>query len=226
MFKLHSKFKPTGDQPKAIEKITSNFLNNEKNQVLLGVTGSGKTFTMANVIQNIQKPTLVMAPNKTLAAQLYEEMKDFFPENAVEYFVSYYDYTSQKRTFQKQILSLKKESSINEYIDRLRHSATRSLLDRRDVIVVASVSCIYGIGSRETYGEMVLNLKVGDESPIHELAKKFTELQYKRNDYATARGMFSIKGDTVDIFPVHYEGTLWRISFFGDDIESIMKLML
>jgi len=224
MFKLHSKFKPTGDQPKAIEKITSNFLNNEKNQVLLGVTGSGKTFTMANVIQNIQKPTLVMAPNKTLAAQLYEEMKDFFPENAVEYFVSYYDYYQPEAYIPKTDTFIEKESSINEYIDRLRHSATRSLLDRRDVIVVASVSCIYGIGSRETYGEMVLNLKVGDESPIHELAKKFTELQYKRNDYATARGMFSIKGDTVDIFPVHYEGTLWRISFFGDDIESIYEI--
>ncbi|USO02038.1 MAG: excinuclease ABC subunit UvrB [Alphaproteobacteria bacterium] len=224
MFKLHSKFQPTGDQPRAIQTLTEGFTQGERNQVLLGVTGSGKTFTMANVIQNVQKPTLVMAPNKTLAAQLFEEMKDFFPENAVEYFVSYYDYYQPEAYIPRTDTYIEKESSINEYIDRLRHSATRSLIERRDVIVVASVSCIYGIGSRESYGAMVADLKVGDEIAIHDLAKKFTELQYKRNDFQNARGTFSVKGDTVDIFPVHYDNALWRISFFGDEIESIHEV--
>lgn len=223
-FKLNSHFKPGGDQPTAIAQLVSEIQAGERNQILLGVTGSGKTFTMANVIEQTQKPTLIMAPNKTLAAQLFEEMLEFFPENAVEYFVSYYDYYQPEAYIPKTDTYIEKTSAINDYIDRMRHSATRSLLERRDVIIVASVSCIYGLGGVESYQEMTLDLHVGQEIEIPILAKKLTELQYKRNDFAFSRGFFAIKGDTVDIYPVHYEDRGWRLSFFGDQIEAINEI--
>ena len=223
-FKLTCDFSPAGDQPQAIEEITRNILEGEENQVLLGVTGSGKTFTMANVIQNLGRPTLIMAHNKTLAAQLYGEMKSFFPENAVEYFVSYYDYYQPEAYVAKTDTFIEKESSINEQIDRMRHAATRSLLERRDVIIVASVSCIYGIGAVESYSSMILDLKPQDILSRDELLRKLVELQYKRNDVAFFRGSFRAKGDTVEIFPAHYEDRAWRISLFGDEIESITEI--
>ncbi len=223
-FKLTCDFSPGGDQPQAIEEITKNILEGEQNQVLLGVTGSGKTFTMANVIQNLGRPTLIMAHNKTLAAQLYGEMKSFFPENAVEYFVSYYDYYQPEAYVARTDTFIEKESSINEQIDRMRHAATRSLLERRDVIIVASVSCIYGIGAIESYAAMILDLKPQDILSRDELLRKLVELQYKRNDVAFFRGSFRAKGDTVEIFPAHYEDRAWRISLFGDEIESITEI--
>jgi excinuclease ABC subunit B len=223
-FKLTCDFSPAGDQPQAIEEITKSILEGEKNQVLLGVTGSGKTFTMANVIQNLGRPTLVMAHNKTLAAQLYGEMKSFFPENAVEYFVSYYDYYQPEAYVARTDTFIEKESSINEQIDRMRHCATRSLLERRDVIIVASVSCIYGIGAIESYAAMILDIKTGDTLSRDDLLRKLVELQYKRNDVAFFRGSFRAKGDTVEIFPAHYEDRAWRISLFGDEIEDITEI--
>ncbi len=218
---LNSEFKPAGDQPEAIRQLTEAIGRGERDQVLLGVTGSGKTFTMAHVIQNTQKPALILAPNKTLAAQLYQEMKALFPANAVEYFVSYYDYYQPEAYVPRTDTYIEKESSINEQIDRMRHSATRALLERRDVIIVASVSCIYGIGSVETYSAMTLKLTVGQTVSRSELLARFVELQYRRNDLGFARGAFRAKGDTVELFPAHLDDRAWRITLFGDEIEAI-----
>ena len=223
-FKLKSDFDPAGDHPRAINDLIEGINKKEKDQVLMGVTGSGKTFTMAHVIKTLNKPTLIMAPNKTLAAQLYGEMKEIFPENAVEYFVSYYDYYQPEAYVPRSDTFIEKESSINEQIDRMRHSATRSLLERNDVIIVASVSCIYGIGSVETYSQMTINLKKGDNISQHKLIRQFTELQYKRNNLNFSRGTFRVRGDIVEIFPAHYENAAWRINFFGDEIEEIYEI--
>ena len=223
-FNLKSDFIPTGDQPQAINALISGVNNNEKDQVLLGVTGSGKTFTMAHVINSLNRPALVMAPNKTLAAQLYGEMKDFFPENAVEYFVSYYDYYQPEAYVPRSDTYIEKESSINDQIDRMRHSATRALLERKDVIIVASVSCIYGIGSVETYSKMTMTLKEGQDFPRQKLLRQFTELQYTRNDMSFVRGTFRVRGDIVEIFPAHLETVAWRITLFGDEIENLFEV--
>jgi excinuclease ABC subunit B len=222
-FKLVSDFKPAGDQPTAIATLVDGLNRRERDQVLLGVTGSGKTFTMAHVINTLQRPAMIMAHNKTLAAQLYSEMKSFFPDNAVEYFVSYYDYYQPEAYVPKSDTFIEKDSSINEQIDRMRHSATRSLLERKDVIVVASVSCIYGIGSVDTYSKMVLRLHSGQTIPQKDVIKSLVELQYKRNDMDFARGTFRVRGDNIDLFPAHFEDAAWRISFFGDEIESISE---
>ncbi|MCB9963502.1 MAG: excinuclease ABC subunit UvrB [Rhodospirillales bacterium] len=218
-----SEFQPTGDQPRAIQELTEGLTRGDKNQVLLGVTGSGKTFTMAHVIQKTQRPTLIMAPNKTLAAQLYGEMKAFFPNNAVEYFVSYYDYYQPEAYVPRSDTYIEKDSSINEQIDRMRHSATRALLERKDAIVVASVSCIYGLGSREDYQAMTLSLKKGDLIDREELIKQLVSLQYKRNDIAFERGSFRVRGDTVELFPAHFEDRAWRFDLFGDELEKITE---
>jgi len=220
-FTLVSDYSPAGDQPTAIASLVSGLAEQKHNQVLLGVTGSGKTFTMAQIIAKTQRPALVMAHNKTLAAQLYSEMKSFFPHNAVEYFVSYYDYYQPEAYIPKSDTFIEKDSSINEQIDRMRHSATRSLLERRDVIVVASVSCIYGIGSAEMYSQMTATIKKGENRSQPSLIKTLIDLQYKRNDMDFSRGTFRVRGDTIDLFPAHYEGTAWRISFWGDEIELI-----
>ena len=220
-FEIVSEFSPAGDQPQAIADLLDGIRNNEKDQVLLGVTGSGKTFTIAHVIQDQGRPTLVLAPNKTLAAQLYGEMKSFFPNNAVEYFVSYYDYYQPEAYVARSDTFIEKDASINEQIDRMRHAATRALIERRDVIIVASVSCIYGIGSLESYQSMTVPLKVGDSIQIADLLKKFVTLQYRRNDQNFTRGTFRVRGDSVEIFPAHYEDRAWRLSFFGDEIEEI-----
>jgi excinuclease ABC subunit B len=220
-FDLVSDFTPAGDQPQAIEALVKGALEGERDQVLLGVTGSGKTFTMAHVIARLQRPAIIMAPNKTLAAQLYSEMKEFFPHNAVEYFVSYYDYYQPEAYIARTDTFVEKESSVNEQIDRMRHSATQALLERPDVIVVASVSCIYGIGSVESYQEMTLTLEVGAQLNPQILAKRLVELLYKRNDMNLVRGTFRIQGDMVEIFPSHLEDQAWRLSFFGDELESI-----
>ncbi len=222
-FSLVSAYTPAGDQPKAIAALIDGLKNKERDQVLLGVTGSGKTFTMAQIIAQTQRPALVMAHNKTLAAQLYSEMKSFFPNNAVEYFVSYYDYYQPEAYVPRTDTFIEKDSSINEQIDRMRHSATRSMLERKDVIVVASVSCIYGIGSVETYSQMVVPLRVGDTIAQTALIKKLVELQYKRNDIDFARGTFRVRGDTLDIFPSHYDDAAWRVVMFGDEVESISE---
>ena len=223
-FFIKSKFNPSGDQPYAIKKIYENLNKNIKNQTLLGVTGSGKTFTMAHVIEKTQKPTLILAPNKTLAAQLYSEMKSLFPENAVEYFVSYYDYYQPEAYVPRTDTYIEKESSINEQIDRMRHSATRALFERKDVIIVASVSCIYGIGSPETYSSMTFSIKKGEIVKRDYLITKLVELQYIRNDINFIRGTFRVRGDIIDIFPSHYDDCCWRISFFADKIENITSL--
>jgi excinuclease ABC subunit B len=222
-FVLQSEYSPAGDQPRAIKELTEATLTGEMNQVLLGVTGSGKTFTMAKMIEELQRPALVLAPNKTLAAQLYGEFKSFFPDNAVEYFVSYYDYYQPEAYVPRSDTYIEKESSVNEAIDRMRHSATRSLLERDDVIIVASVSCIYGIGSVETYSAMIFDLKNGESVDQRELIRKLVALQYKRNDAAFARGNFRVRGDNLELFPSHLEDTAWRISFFGDEVESIAE---
>ena len=222
-FKLVSKFKPNGDQPGAIQSLLGGIKENEKDQILLGVTGSGKTFTIAHVIEQTKRPTLILAPNKTLAAQLYGEMKALFPGNAVEYFVSYYDYYQPEAYVPRSDLFIEKESSINEQIDRLRHSATRSLLERDDVIIVASVSCIYGIGSVETYSEMTLRLQTNGELERQKFLRRLTELQYKRNDMNFVRGTFRVRGDNIELFPAHLEDRAWRISLFGNDIEEIWE---
>jgi excinuclease ABC subunit B len=222
-FKVVSEFQPAGDQPQAIAELTAGLKAGERDQVLLGVTGSGKTFTMAHVIEKMQRPTLILAPNKTLAAQLYGEMKSFFPDNAVEYFVSYYDYYTPEAYVPRTDTYIEKESSINEQIDRMRHSATRALLERRDVIIVASVSCIYGIGSVEAYSSMTMELKTGQSINRNDLLRRFVELQYKRNDANFVRGMFRVRGDNVEIFPAHCEDRAWRISMFGDEIEGIYE---
>src|SRR5579872_2730887 len=203
-FRLSSEFAPAGDQPQAIDELCEGIGRGEKDQVLLGVTGSGKTFTMAHVIARTGRPAIILAPNKTLAAQLYGEMKSFFPENAVEYFVSYYDYYQPEAYVPRTDTYVEKESSLNEQIDRMRHSATRAILERRDVIVVASVSCIYGIGSVETYSDMTLTLTTGDTINRTKLLARLVELQYRRNDANFLRGAFRVRGDTIEIFPVHY----------------------
>ena len=223
-FVIKSSFKPSGDQPEAIKKITENLKKNKQNQTLLGVTGSGKTFTMAHVIEKLQKPTLILAPNKTLAAQLYSEMKSIFPKNAVEYFVSYYDYYQPEAYVPRTDTYIEKESSINEQIDRMRHSATRALFERKDVIIVASVSCIYGIGSPETYSTMTFSLNKHDIIKRSHLITKLVELQYIRNDINFYRGTFRVRGDIIDIFPSHYDDCSWRISFFGEKIETITSV--
>jgi excinuclease ABC subunit B len=222
-FKLVSDYRPAGDQPHAIAELVAQANAGERDQVLLGVTGSGKTFTMAKVIEATQRPALILAPNKTLAAQLYSEFKGFFPENAVEYFVSYYDYYQPEAYVPKTDLYIEKDSSMNEQIDRMRHSATRAILERDDVIVVASVSCIYGIGSVETYTAMTFSLNVGDRVDEAKLRADLIALQYKRNDASFERGTFRRRGDTFEIFPAHYEDRAWRVSFFGDEIETIVE---
>jgi excinuclease ABC subunit B len=219
--KVVSDYAPAGDQPTAIDELVRGVNAIERDQVLLGVTGSGKTFTMAKVIEAVQKPTLILAPNKTLAAQLYGEMKSFFPDNAVEYFVSYYDYYQPEAYVPRTDTYIEKDAQINEQIDRMRHAATQSLLERNDVVVVASVSCIYGIGSVETYSKMVAKLEVGGRIDRDKLAKALVDLQYRRNDTAFARGSFRLRGEIVDIFPSHYEDRAWRITLFGDEIESV-----
>jgi excinuclease ABC subunit B len=223
-FRVVSEFEPKGDQPQAIEELVKGVQAQERDQVLLGVTGSGKTFTMAKVIEATQRPALVLAPNKTLAAQLYGEFKSFFPDNAVEYFVSYYDYYQPEAYVPRTDTYIEKESDINEQIDRMRHSATRALLERDDVIIVASVSCIYGIGSVETYTAMTFSLKLGDKVDQRQLVKDLVALQYKRvqaGDFS--RGLFRVRGDTIEVFPAHYEDRAWRIGMFGDEIESIVE---
>jgi len=223
-FTLASPFQPAGDQPQAIEGLTQGLKAGERNQVLLGVTGSGKTFTMAHVIRNLGRPTLILAPNKTLAAQLYGEMKEFFPENAVEYFVSYYDYYQPEAYVPRTDTYIEKDASINEQIDRMRHAATRALLERNDTVIVASVSCIYGIGAVETYSEMVVTLTAGDRVDRGELLKRLVELQYRRNDAAFFRGAFRVRGDVVEIFPSHMEDRAWRLSLFGDELEAVWEI--
>jgi excinuclease ABC subunit B len=222
-FKLVSDYTPAGDQPAAIAELVAGVNDGDRDQVLLGVTGSGKTFTVAKVIEAVQRPALILAPNKILAAQLYGEFKSFFPENAVEYFVSYYDYYQPEAYVARSDTYIEKESSVNEAIDRMRHSATRSLLERDDVIIVASVSCLYGIGSVETYSAMIFDLKKGQVVDQGEIVRKLVSLQYKRNDMGFSRGNFRVRGDSLEIFPSHYEDTAWRISFFGDDIEGIVE---
>ncbi|MEI6987401.1 MAG: excinuclease ABC subunit UvrB [Rhodospirillaceae bacterium] len=223
-FRLVSEFRPAGDQPQAIEKLCQGLLRQERDQVLLGVTGSGKTFTVAQVINILQRPALVLAPNKTLAAQLYGEMKSFFPDNAVEYFVSYYDYYQPEAYVPRTDTYIEKEADINEQIDRMRHAATRSLFECDDVIIVASVSCIYGIGSAEMYSEMALPIKVGQAVDRNELLRRLTDLQYRRNDLAFGRGTFRVRGDTVELFPAHMEDRAWRFSLFGDELEAIHEI--
>ena len=222
-FDLTSECKPAGDQPTAIAELIEGIQTGERDQVLLGVTGSGKTFTAAHVIQQIKRPTLILAPNKTLAAQLYGEMKSLFPNNAVEYFVSYYDYYQPEAYVPRSDTYIEKESSINEQIDRMRHSATRALLERDDVIIVASVSCIYGIGSFETYSSMTMKLSAGETVSRQDLLRQLTELQYRRNDTNFVRGAFRVRGDSVELFPAHLEDSAWRISLFGDEIEAIFE---
>src|SRR5215208_7027417 len=222
-FQLVSDYEPAGDQPQAIAELVEAAQGGETSQVLLGVTGSGKTFTMAKVIETLQRPALVMAPNKILAAQLYGEFKNFFPDNAVEYFVSYYDYYQPEAYVPRTDTYIEKESSVNEAIDRMRHSAPRSLLERDDVIIEASVSCLYGIGSVETDSAMTFSLKKGASEDQREVIRKHVALQYRRNDPAFARGNFRVRGDSLEIFPSHYEDMAWRVSFFGDEIESISE---
>ncbi len=222
-FELVSEYQPAGDQPTAIAELVQAAKEDEKTQVLLGVTGSGKTFTMAKVIEEMQRPALILAPNKILAAQLYGEFKSFFPNNAVEYFVSYYDYYQPEAYVPRSDTYIEKESSVNEAIDRMRHSATRALLERDDVIIVASVSCLYGIGSVETYSAMIFDIKKDETADQREIIRKLVALQYKRNDAAFARGNFRVRGDSLEIFPSHYEDMAWRISFFGDEIEEISE---
>lgn len=216
-----SEFEPSGDQPTAIKALSDGINEGERDQVLLGVTGSGKTFTMAKVIEAVQKPTLILAPNKTLAAQLYGEMKEFFPNNAVEYFVSYYDYYQPEAYIARSDTYIEKDSQINEQIDRMRHSATQALLERNDVIIVGSVSCIYGIGSPESYSKMVVKVEVGAEINRDLLIKGLVEQQYRRNDLGFQRGTFRVRGETIDIFPVQNADRAWRVHLFGDEVEEI-----
>jgi excinuclease ABC subunit B len=223
LLRIVSDFEPKGDQPQAIAELVEGVSAHERDQVLLGVTGSGKTFTMAKVIEQTQRPALVLAPNKTLAAQLYGEFKSFFPDNAVEYFVSYYDYYQPEAYVPRTDTYIEKESSINEQIDRMRHSATRALLERDDVIVVASVSCIYGIGDVETYSAMTFAVRSGERIDQRRLLADFVALHYRRNDQNFVRGTFRVRGDTVELFPSHLEDRAWRFSFFGDEIESICE---
>ena len=222
-FELVSEYQPAGDQPEAIDELVAGVEGGERDQVLLGVTGSGKTYTMAQVIQRTQMPALVLAHNKTLAAQLYGEMKGFFPNNAVEYFVSYYDYYQPEAYVPRTDTYIEKEAHINQQIDRMRHAATRALLERDDVIIVASVSCIYGIGSVETYSKMTLDLKVGSALDRNALLKRFVDLQYRRNDNFFGRGTFRVRGDSVELWPAHLEDRAWRFGLFGDELEEIVE---
>ena len=222
-FKMQTEFSPAGDQPTAIAELKAGIIDGEQDQVLLGATGTGKTFTMAKVIEETQKPAIIMAPNKTLAAQLYGEFKGFFPDNAVEYFVSYYDYYQPEAYVPRSDTYIEKESQINEQIDRMRHSATRALLERDDVIIIASVSCIYGIGSVETYGAMTQDLKAGENYNQRQVMADLVAQQYRRNDQAFQRGSFRVRGDSLEIFPAHLEDRAWRLSFFGDELESIVE---
>lgn len=222
-FRLCSDFTPSGDQPQAIQKLVEGLNDGATDQVLLGVTGSGKTFTMAHIIEGTQRPALILAPNKTLAAQLYGEFKTFFPDNAVEYFVSYYDYYQPEAYVPRTDTFIEKDSAINEQIDRMRHAATRALFERRDCIIVASVSCIYGIGSKEDYLAMTFELKRGQKLDRQQLIEQFIALQYKRNDLAFERGSFRVRGDTVELFPSHMEDSAWRFSLFGDELDEIVE---
>ncbi len=222
-FKIHSKYKPAGDQPQAIKKLVAGLNAKKNDQILLGITGSGKTFTMANIIEQTQRPTLIMAHNKTLAAQLYGEMKEFFPENEIGYFVSFYDYYQPEAYVAKTDTFIEKDSSINEQIDRLRHNATRALFERRDTIIIASVSCIYGIGSPQYYSQMVLRLKVGEQINRQKLIMRLIDMQYTRNDFDFERCNFRVQGDVVDVFPSHLDDKAWRISMFGDEIDEITE---
>src|SRR5690606_14953051 len=222
-FRLETKYQPAGDQPSAIAELVAQADEGDREQVLLGVTGSGKTFTMAKVIEQTQRPALILAHNKTLAAQLYSEFKAFFPDNAVEYFVSYYDYYQPEAYVPRTDTYIEKDSSINAQIDRMRHSATRAILERDDVIIVASVSCIYGIGSVETYTAMTQELEVGKSYEQRALLRRLVAMQYKRNDQAFQRGTFRLRGDVLEIFPSHYEDRAWRCSFFGDELEAIQE---
>ncbi len=223
-FKIHSDYKPCGDQPDAIERLSNGVIRGDKEQTLLGVTGSGKTFTIANVIEKVQKPTLVLAHNKTLAAQLCSEFKAFFPENAVEFFVSYYDYYQPEAYIPNTDTYIEKDSSVNEEIDKLRHSATAALFERRDVIIVASVSCIYGLGDPIDYNELVISLRPGMERDRDEILKKLVEIQYERNDINFVRGKFRVRGDVLEVFPAESSDTAIRIEFFGDEIDRISEI--
>ncbi|MDD2467388.1 MAG: DEAD/DEAH box helicase family protein, partial [Desulfobulbus sp.] len=220
-FEIVSPFTPSGDQPAAIEQLVAGIEDGVRDQVLLGVTGSGKTFTMAHVVARVQRPTLVMAPNKTLAAQLFAEFRELFPHNAVEYFVSYYDYYQPEAYIPASDTYIEKDSSINDAIDKLRHSATRSLLTRRDVLIVASVSCIYGLGSPDEYKNMHLFLRAGEEYPMEEVQRRLAFMLYERNEFSFHRGTFRVRGDVIDIFPVHEEDRAVRVEFFGDTIDAI-----
>ncbi|MDG1430525.1 MAG: DEAD/DEAH box helicase family protein, partial [Paracoccaceae bacterium] len=222
-FVMHSEFEPAGDQPTAIAEISAAVRDGERDQVLLGATGTGKTYTMAKVIEETQRPAIILAPNKTLAAQLYGEFKGFFPDNSVEYFVSFYDYYQPEAYVARSDTYIEKESQINEQIDRMRHSATRALLERDDVIIVASVSCIYGIGSVETYGAMTQDLHAGKEYDQRQIIGDLVAQQYKRNDQAFQRGCFRVRGDVLEIFPAHLEDRAWRLSFFGEELEKITE---
>src|SRR4029450_643295 len=222
-FKLISDYKPTGDQPGAIEALTRAIRAGQRYNTLLGVTGSGKTFTMANLIAQTNRPTLVMAPNKTLAAQLYSEFRSFFPENAVEYFVSYYDYYQPEAYVPAQDLFIEKDSSINDEIHKMRHSATRSLLERNDVIIVASVSCIYGLGSPEAYHGLLVFVEKGQSTDRNQILKDLAKIQYTRGDHDFHRGTFRVRGDVVEIFPAHEEEKAIRLEFFGDEVENILE---
>ena len=222
-FVMHTEFTPAGDQPTAIAELKQGIYDGDQNQVLLGATGTGKTFTMAKVIEETQRPAIILAPNKTLAAQLYGEMKGFFPDNAVEYFVSFYDYYQPEAYVARSDTFIEKESQINEQIDRMRHSATRALLERDDVIIVASVSCIYGIGSVETYGAMTLDLEAGKEYDQRKIMADLVAQQYKRNDAAFVRGSFRVRGDSLEVWPAHLDDRAWRLSFFGEELENVTE---
>ena len=223
-FELVSPYAPTGDQPEAIKKLSEGVLNGLNEQVLLGVTGSGKTFTMANVIANVNKPTLVLAHNKTLAAQLCSEFREFFPNNAVEYFISYYDYYQPEAYIAHTDTYIEKDSAINEEIDRLRHSATSALFERRDVIVVSSVSCLYGLGDPIDYKSMVISLRVGQQRPMDDILRKLTEIRYERNDIDFSRNKFRVRGDTLEVYPAYWSGRAIRIEFFGDEVDRISEI--
>ena len=225
-FRLHAPYQPTGDQPEAIRELVEGFKEGNQFQTLLGVTGSGKTFTMANVIQQLQKPTLIIAHNKTLAAQLYSEFKEFFPENAVEYFVSYYDYYQPEAYVPSTDTYIEKDSAINEEIDRLRLSATAALAERDDVIIISSVSCIYGLGDPVDYRDMVVSLRPGMEKDRDEVLKKLIDMQYTRNEMDFKRGTFRVNGDVVEVIPANYEDRAVRIEFFGDEIDRITDCLL
>ena len=222
-FRLETEFTAAGDQPTAITELVEGITAGEANQVLLGATGTGKTFTMARVIRDSQRPAIILAPNKTLAAQLYGEFKGFFPDNAVEYFVSYYDYYQPEAYVARSDTYIEKESQINEQIDRMRHSATRALLERDDVIIVASVSCIYGIGSVETYGAMTQDLHSGNCYDQRQVIADLIAQQYRRNDQAFQRGTFRVRGDSLEIWPAHLDDRAWRLSFFGEELETIVE---